>query len=79
MVLLSKLQTCISFKNENKPFKYIFKRISPYTDPCATTHNNSLRELNVLLILTLCVLFLNELKINLGFFFTKSIGIKFRY
>ena len=59
MVLFSQVQTSISFKNENKPSKYILKRISPYTDPCATTHNNSLRELNVLLILTLCVLFFN--------------------
>ena len=40
MVLLSKFQTSISFKNENKPSKYILNRIGPYTDPCATTHNN---------------------------------------
>ena len=58
-VLLSKLQTSISFKNKNKSFKYILRRIDHNTDPCATPHNNSLLELNVILFLTLCVLLFN--------------------
>ena len=59
MVLFSKLQTSNSFKNKNKSFKYILKKIGPNTDPCATPDNNSLYGLNVLL-------FFNQLKINLG-------------
>ena len=57
MVLLPKLQT--SFKNKNKSFKYKLKRIGHNTEPCGTPHNNSVHELNVLLILILCVLFFN--------------------
>ena len=54
---MPKLQT--SFKNKNKSFKYILKRIGPNTELCATPHNNSVHELNVLLVLILCVLFFN--------------------
>ena len=56
MASLAKLETSISFKNKNKSFKYILKRIDPNTDPCGTPNNNSLHELKVLLMLTLRVL-----------------------
>ena len=66
VVLLPKLQASISFKNKNKSFKYILKIIGPSIDPCATPHNKSLHELKVLLILSLCLIFFNQLKINLS-------------
>ena len=55
-VSLAKLQTSVLFKNKNKSFKYIFKKISSNRDPYGTPYNNSLHELKVLLILTLCFL-----------------------
>ena len=59
VVLLSKLQISTLLKIKDKSFKYILKRIGPNTDTCATAHNNSLHELNILLTLTLPVLFFN--------------------
>ena len=66
MVSLSKLQTFISFKNRNKSFKYILKKIGLNADPCGIPQNTSLHKLNVLLILILCVLLFKYLKINLS-------------
>ena len=56
VVSLAKLQTSVLFKNKNKSFKYILKKIGSNTDSYGTPYNYSLHELKVLLILTLCFL-----------------------
>ena len=57
--IIDKITNINPFENKNKSFKYVLKRIGPNIDPGATPHNNSLNKLNILLILTLCVLLFN--------------------